>query len=151
LAKVSGSLMDRIDLHIEVPALRLAELTESAPSTENSSAIRERILAWRERQRGRLKASGIYCNAQMGAKQVKEHCGLDDASRQILKMAISRLGLSARSFDRILKVARTLADLAGADALREEHVAEAIGYRSFDRPLTYSCCSISDETSFGNG
>ena len=132
-AKVSGPLMDRIDLHIEVPALRLAELTDELPPSESSAAIRERVLAARERQVARLGASGIFCNAHMSAKQVKTFCKLDEASRTLLKSAVQRLGLSARSFDRILKVSLTLADLAGQERIREEHVAEAIGYRGLDR------------------
>jgi magnesium chelatase family protein len=133
-AKVSGPLMDRIDLHVEVPALKLAELTDDGPEAESSSAIRDRVASARERQLRRFAGKGLFCNAQMGARQVKEHCRIGDDARQLLKTAVARLGLSARSFDRILKVARTLADLAGAERIASGHVAEAIGYRSFDRP-----------------
>jgi magnesium chelatase family protein len=136
-AKVSGPLLDRIDLHVEVPALRLLDMTEDSPVVvEPSSSVRDRVVAARFRQGELLKADGLFYNAQMGPRQVKAHCRLDAPSRSLIKTAVSRLGLSARSFDRILKVARTLADLSGADSLREEHVAESIGYRSLDRPLT---------------
>ncbi|MBI4397332.1 MAG: YifB family Mg chelatase-like AAA ATPase [Elusimicrobia bacterium] len=132
-AKVSGPLWDRIDLHIEVPALRVTDLTDERPPAESSTVIRDRILAARGRQAARFRGSGIHCNAQMSAKQVKAYCQVDETSRALLKSAVSRLGLSARSFDRILKVARTLADLAGEGSLREDHLAEAIGYRALDR------------------
>lgn len=135
-AKVSGPLLDRIDLHVEVPALKLSELTEDGPSSEPSGAIRGRVMAARERQVRRFGAGGPFCNAQMSARQVKEHCKIGEDGRQLLKLAVSRLGLSARSFDRILKVSRTLADLAAADAIAPDHIAEAIGYRSLDRPPT---------------
>ncbi|MBL0058712.1 MAG: YifB family Mg chelatase-like AAA ATPase [Elusimicrobia bacterium] len=134
-AKISGPLLDRIDMHIEVPALRLAELTEDPPPSEGTAAVRERVLAARGRQRARLGPRGAGANALMGVKEVKLHCKLDAGSKTLLKAAVSRLGLSARSFDRILKVARTIADLTGDVALREEHVAEAVGYRTLDRPL----------------
>jgi magnesium chelatase family protein len=131
-SKISGPLLDRIDLHIEVPALRLSELTEDGAPAESSAAVRERVLAARARQADR----GVSANARLNVKQVKIHCRLDSGSKSLLKAAVSRLGLSARSFDRILKVSRTIADLAGAPAIREEHVAESIGYRSLDRPVT---------------
>jgi len=129
--KISGPLLDRIDLHIEVPALRLAELTEDPLPAESSSTVRERVLKARARQKER----GTPCNAHMTSKQVKAFCKLDTGSKNLLKSAVSRLGLSARSFDRILKVSRTIADLAGSPGVAEEHVAEAIGYRSLDRSV----------------
>jgi magnesium chelatase family protein len=135
-AKVSGPLLDRIDLHVEVPALRLADLAEDLPPAEPSSAVRARVIEAGERQRARFKDAGIFANAQMGPRLVKQHCRIDDASRELLKKAVARLGLSARSFDRILKVSRTLADLDGLDGIRQAHVAEAVGYRSLDRPVT---------------
>jgi magnesium chelatase family protein len=95
------------------------------------------VVVARTRQLERFKDSGIFCNAQMSARQVKNNCRVSESSRLLLKNAVSRLGLSARSFDRILKVSRTLADLADQDAIAEDHVAEAIGYRSFDRPAEY--------------
>ncbi len=132
-AKMSGPLLDRIDLHVDVPALRLAELTDEAPPLETSAAIRARVSAARERQSARFAGTAIFRNSQMGARQLKTHCKINPATRALLKSAVTRLGLSARSFDRILKVARTLADLTGEESIREEHVAEAVGYRSMDR------------------
>ncbi len=134
-AKVSGPLLDRIDLHIEVSALRVSELTEDMLPTESSDVIRQRVVAARDKQRIRFKATGIFCNAQMNPRQVKAFCRLDESSRSLLKNAVSELGLSARSFDRILKVSRTLADLNESDNIMEQHVAEAISYRTLDRPL----------------
>lgn len=133
-AKISGPLLDRIDMHIEVPALSLAELTEDPPPGEKTAEVRDRVLAARALQQERLGSGGAGANARMNGKEVKAHCKLDAKSKALLKAAVSRLGLSARSFDRILKVSRTIADLAGSESLREEHVAEAVGYRTLDRP-----------------
>ncbi len=132
--KVSGPLLDRIDMHVEVPALSLAEITEEPPPSEKTGVVLSRILDARARQRAR----GVMSNSRLSGKEVKAHCKLDAPSKTLVKEAVSKLGLSARSFDRILKVARTVADLAGSDSLREEHVAEAVGYRSLDRPLIHS-------------
>jgi magnesium chelatase family protein len=134
-AKISGPLLDRIDLHIEVPALRLSELADDHAPGESSSAVAGRVADARARQRARLSPQGLHCNAQMGPRQVKAHCALSDGARALLKDAVGRLGLSARSFDRILKVSRTLADLADVSAIDESHVAEAVGYRTLDRPI----------------
>ncbi len=131
--KISGPLLDRIDLHVEVPALRVAELTEEMPPAESSAAVRLRVLAARERQTARHGRA--LANAHLGTKELRAHCRLEDGPKALLKTAVSRLGLSARSFDRVLKVARTIADLEGSPVLREEHVAESVGYRSLDRPL----------------
>lgn len=133
-AKISGPLLDRIDMHIEVPALSLAEMTEDLPPGETTGVVRERVLTARALQKERLGPRGAGANALMNGKEVKAHCKLDAGSKALLKAAVSRLGLSARSFDRILKVSRTIADLAGSDVLREDHVAEAVGYRTLDRP-----------------
>lgn len=129
--KISGPLLDRIDLHVEVPALRLTELTEEGPAPESSARVRERVLAARRLQEGRFGRPRV--NAHMTSKEVRLHCRLDAESKALLKTVVARLGLSARSFDRILKVARTIADLAESPDLRSEHVAEAVGYRSMDR------------------
>lgn len=135
LAKISGPLLDRIDLHIEVPALKWKEM--SAPKTgESSAAIRERVLAAREIQNRRFQnEEQIFCNAQMGPKQLREYCGLDEPSHALLQAATEKLGLSARAFDRILKVARTIADLDGQNTIAPNHIAEAIGYRNLDRSI----------------
>jgi magnesium chelatase family protein len=131
--KISGPLLDRIDLHVEVPALRLADLTEESPAAENSATVRQRVLAARERQTARFGRPKV--NAHMSSKEVRIHCRLDGDSKTLLKTVVARLGLSARSFDRILKVSRTIADLADSTDIHSEHVAEAVGYRSMDRPL----------------
>lgn len=126
-SKISGPLLDRIDLHIEVPALREDELTGAA-SGEPSAAIRERVQAAREAQTERQQKS----NAQLGSREVDTHCVPDEAGAALLKQAIARLNLSARAYHRILKVARTIADLAGSPAVKSNHIAEAIQYRRTD-------------------
>jgi magnesium chelatase family protein len=127
LGKISGPLLDRIDIHVEVPAVPYKELRGNGNS-ETSAAIRERIEGARALQRGR----GGY-NARMPARAVRKLCALDDAGERTLEMAVRRMGLSARAHDRILKVARTIADLDGAEHLSAKHVAEAVQYRSLDR------------------
>src|SRR5258708_26950655 len=128
----SGPLLDRIDLHIEVPAVEYRDVA-SERAEESSTAIRARIMEGRERQQERFKKDAkTNCNARMTTKQLKEHCKLDSDSNELIRVAMSELNLSARAYDRILKVSRTIADLAGADAITSEHVSEAIQYRSFD-------------------
>jgi len=133
LSKVSGPLLDRIDLHVEVVPVSFDEMTASNRKMENSSEIRERVVKARERQVARFTDKGIYCNAMMPSNMVKDICQINDAGRTLLKTAMERLGLSARAYDRILKVSRTIADLAGTDEIKIEHLAEAIQYRSLDR------------------
>lgn len=133
LAKVSGPLLDRIDLHVEVTPVSFDQMTANRPA-ESSEVIRERVINARERQTARFaQHPGIYSNAMMPSQMVKEVCEITDAGRALLRTAMNRLGLSARAYDRILKVARTIADLAGTDEIRIEHLAEAIQYRSLDR------------------
>lgn len=133
LNKISGPLLDRIDLHVEVTPVSFDQMTANRPA-EDSASIRERVIKARERQTKRfLTNDGIYSNAMMPSQQVKEVCVISDAGRALLKTAMERLGLSARAYDRILKVSRTIADLAGTDEIRIEHLAEAIQYRSLDR------------------
>jgi magnesium chelatase family protein len=133
LTKISGPLLDRIDLHVEVTPVSFNELSKERP-TEKSDAVRERVIKARHAQAERYDAlSGIHCNAQMTSKQLQSICKLDDASRSILKTAMERLGLSARAYDRIIKVSRTIADLEGCENIETQHVAEAIQYRSLDR------------------
>ncbi|PID56257.1 ATP-dependent protease [candidate division KSB3 bacterium] len=135
MARISGPLMDRIDIHIEVPAVHYRDLS-STRAEESSAAIRRRVQAARSRQMERFSAgSTTFCNAQLSAKHICETCVLDDESHALLKMAMERLGLSARAYTRILKVSRTIADLAGAERIKSEHVSEAIQYRSLDREL----------------
>lgn len=133
LNKVSGPLLDRIDLHVEVVPVSFSELA-SRQESENSASIRERVMRARTIQSERFKEyPGIYANAMMGSKLLKQVCVLDNASSKLLKVAMEKLNLSARAYDRILKVSRTIADLAGKENILAEHVAEAIQYRSLDR------------------
>lgn len=133
LSKVSGPLLDRIDIHLEVTPVSFNELTNQRKS-EPSSTIRERVMKARMIQAERYNDNDeIYCNAQIGAKHVKEICQISDAGNAILRTAMERLGLSARAYDRILKVSRTIADLEGSEEIKIEHLAEAIQYRSLDR------------------
>ena len=116
--KISGPLLDRIDLHIEVPAVKYKELS-SRENGEGSEAIRSRVTVARNVQAGRFRGrTGLYANADMQAKEIREFCRIDEAGEELLKMAITKLGLSARAYDRILKVARTIADLAGSTEIR---------------------------------
>ncbi len=131
LSKVSGPLLDRIDLHIEVPAQSFETLTQG-PSAESSSTIRARVqraIAWRQ-QRGQQVP-----NARLSTKELKAYCQLTIDATKLLRMAMQELELSARSYTKILKIARTIADLASQDAIQPDHVAEAIQYRSLDRQL----------------
>jgi magnesium chelatase family protein len=133
--RISGPLLDRIDLHIEVPAVEYRDVA-SERVEEDSATIRARIMRGRERQQERFKKDGkTNCNARMSTKQLKQHCKLDADSHELIRVAMSELNLSARAYDRILKVSRTIADLAGADDISSEHVSEAIQYRTFDRTL----------------
>lgn len=133
LSRVSGPLLDRIDLHVEVVPVSFDEMTATR-KTESSEEIRLRVVSAREIQSRRFaEQKSIYCNAMMPSNMVKQICAIDDAGRSLLKTAMERLGLSARAYDRILKVSRTIADLAGSDEIKTEHLAEAIQYRSLDR------------------
>ncbi|HEY0385202.1 MAG TPA: YifB family Mg chelatase-like AAA ATPase, partial [Pyrinomonadaceae bacterium] len=135
VGRISGPLLDRIDIHIDVPAVRFKELTGSSrsPEPESSLSIRERVLKARERQRERLQREGIFANAQMTPRLIRLYCRIDAESERMLETAMTRLGLSARAYDRILKTSRTIADLEGDEQIRSAHVAEAVGYRSLDR------------------
>jgi magnesium chelatase family protein len=134
LNKVSGPLLDRIDLHVEVTPVAFSELSNTQSKGESSSAIRERVIKAREIQTERYKGiAGIYANAQMSSKQLREICVINQAGESLLKRSMERLNLSARAYDRILKVSRTIADLAGSESIKVEHLAEAIHYRSLDR------------------
>ncbi len=133
LNKISGPLLDRIDLHVEVTPVPFSELS-AASTAENSAQIRERVMKARDIQSERYKENeGIYCNAQINTTLLHQHCALNNISANLLKIAMEKLNLSARAYDRILKVSRTIADLAGSEDIRPEHVAEAIQYRSLDR------------------
>ncbi|MDD2331559.1 MAG: YifB family Mg chelatase-like AAA ATPase, partial [Candidatus Cloacimonetes bacterium] len=130
--RISGPLMDRIDLHVEVPAVTYADLN-SLPSGDTSKAIRQRVNNARKIQHARLFKDKLFCNSQMNSKLIRKYCKLDDASHALLQNAIDRLGYSARVFDRILKVARTIADLEQSTEISSEHISEAIGYRTLDK------------------
>jgi len=130
--KISGPLLDRIDLHIDVPAVRYREMTGRIPS-ESSVAVRERIHRARRIQERRFEGQDTLCNARMSPRQLKTFCPIGEDSQKLLEMAMDRLGLSARACTRILKVARTIADLEGEENILAPHVSEAIQYRSLDR------------------
>ena len=134
LGRISGPLLDRIDLHVEVPQVPFREMTGERTG-ESSADIRARVVVARERQQQRFGGTRVTCNARMGTKELKKHCALDEAANELLKFAMADLNLSARAYDRILKVARTIADLAGHENVRGEHISEAIQYRSLDRQL----------------
>ncbi|WAL61150.1 YifB family Mg chelatase-like AAA ATPase [Thermocoleostomius sinensis] len=131
-AKLSGPLMDRIDLHIIVSRLKPEEITQSTGG-EDSLTVRQRVEAARQRAHDRLQTDSLHCNAEMQSRHIRQWCQLDDATRNLLEGAIRKLGLSARATDRILKVSRTIADLAEQDTIQMPHVAEAIQYRTIDR------------------
>jgi len=131
--KISGPLLDRIDIHIEVPSLKYDELKSTQPG-ESSVEIRARINNARKLQLERFKSKRkIYCNAHLGSKYIRKYCSIDDQSQSLLKTAIERFGLSARAYDKVLKVARTIADLENSENIKVQHVAEAIQYRSLDK------------------
>ena len=133
--RISGPLLDRIDLHIEVPAVEYRQIA-SEKAEESSAAIRERVSAARQRQQARFSSDNkTTCNARMSARAIKQHCRLTTESQDLIRMAMNELSLSARAYDRILKVSRTIADLAGAEAIASDHVSEAIQYRTFDRTM----------------
>ncbi len=135
LARVSGPLLDRIDIHIEVPAVKFAELAGEATG-ESSARIRTRVEAARQRQLHRFRSRPhLFCNARMESKDIRNFCRVEAKGEALLKTAITKLGLSARAYDRILKVSRTIADLEGSEAILPEYVSEAIQYRSLDRQL----------------
>ena len=134
-ARVSGPLLDRIDIHIEVPAVPHRELTVER-SGDASAAIRERVDIARRRQLDRFASCvGLFANAHMGPRDLKRHCRISQSADAVLKTALARLKLSARAYHRILKIARTIADLDGADRVQSRHIGEAIQYRSLDRTL----------------
>jgi len=131
-AKISGPLLDRIDIHVEVPAVPYADLLQDSQS-EPSAEIRRRVTRAREVQSERFCRSRIFCNAQMSSRHIRTHCRIDEASRRLLEAAIDKFGLSARAFNRVLKIARTIADLESAPDIGASHISEAIQYRNLDR------------------
>ena len=135
-SRISGPLLDRIDIHIDAPALSIAELRSEKPG-ETSGTLRARIQTARERQHARFTGTAITSNARMTHAQIRKHCAIDSALGDLLQHAMEQLSLSARAYDRILKVARTIADLAAAEKIEAPHLLEAIQYRSLDRTLFY--------------
>ncbi len=133
LSRVSGPLLDRLDIHVEVPPVEFTQLSDDDRKEESSAEIRKRVNAAREIQKKRYAGTGIVCNAHLDSKSFHEYCKLDDAGKQLLQAAFDRMGLSARAYDRIVKVARTIADLEGAENITSGHIAEAVQYRSLDR------------------
>ena len=135
MSKISGPLMDRIDIHLEVPAVKVAELAQKKPG-ERSADIRARVVAARKIQTERFKKRpAVFSNAAMQARDIREFCMIDAQAEDLLKVAMTKLGLSARAYDRILKVSRTIADLSGSATVECGHVGEAIQYRTLDRNL----------------
>ncbi|HZY88344.1 MAG TPA: ATP-binding protein [Gemmataceae bacterium] len=134
MGRISGPLLDRIDLHIEVPGVPFQELSAAADGT-SSAAMREQVSRARAAQRQRFGPDGHTLNGRMTTRQLRRHCALDEAGKGLLKTAMDELGLSARAHDRILRVARTVADLEGGATIQAAHVVEAISYRSLDRKL----------------
>jgi magnesium chelatase family protein len=134
VGRISGPLLDRIDIHIDVPAVKFRELTGDPPAdAEDSAAIRQRVIKARQRQRQRFSVDGIFSNAAMTPRLIRRYCRIDADSEAMLERAMARLGLSARAYDRILKVSRTIADLEDSEDIQSAHVAEAVHYRSLDR------------------
>jgi magnesium chelatase family protein len=132
VSKISGPLLDRIDIHIDMPAVKYRELREDA-SGETSDQIRARVIAARQRQLRRYQGEKIYCNSQLSSRQIRKYCNISVECERLLESAMTRLGLSARAHDRILKVARTITDLDSAENIEVPHISEAIQYRSLDR------------------
>lgn len=133
VGRISGPLLDRIDIHVDVPAVRFKDLAGRETLAEGSEEIRARVLRARERQLARLRGERIFSNAQLPPRLIRRDCRIDAESERLLEAAMTRQGLSARAYDRILKVSRTIADLEGREEIRAAHVAEAVGYRSLDR------------------
>ena len=137
MSKISGPLMDRIDIHIEVPSVPFDELSSTASAGTNSEAMRADVERAREVQAARFRdgASGVRYNAQMTSRQIREHCALNASCRAMLRHSVEEMGLSARAHDKILRVSRTIADIAGDSNITEIHLAEAINYRNLDRDM----------------
>jgi len=134
MGKISGPLLDRIDLHIEVPAVAFKELSTAPPGT-SSQAMRDQVLAARAVQRERFEGTRTRYNAQMTTREIRKYCRLDEDCMEILRSSVNELGLSARAHDKVLRVSRTIADLDGAAVIQPSHIQEAVNYRMLDRNL----------------
>ena len=134
MSKVSGPLLDRIDIHIEAPSVKYKELANTQEA-ECSAAIKKRVANTRTIQLERFKNEGIFSNSQMHPKQIKKCCILEEPAKELMRLAMTELGLSARAYDKLLRIARTIADLAGAEVITSEFIFEAIQYRNLDRQL----------------
>ena len=132
IAKISGPLLDRIDIHIDVPAVKVRELSEQE-AAEGSAEIRARVKQARQLQQERYAGENVFCNAQMTPRLLRKYCQLEVATQTMLERAITKYGLSARAYDRILKVSRTIADLEGVEQVSGDHIAEAVNFRTLDR------------------
>ena len=137
MSRMSGPLLDRIDIHVDVPALSFEQLSDRRPSGPTSAEVRVQVQAARDLQRRRYNGK-FACNAHLDSKTVQTHCAVSGGATALLENAITRMGLSARAYDKVLRVARTLADLEGVEAITENHVAEAVQYRSLDREYLLS-------------
>ena len=131
-SKISGPLLDRIDIHVEVPSVPYKALMQES-NAESSAKIRNRVTTARSHQSERFKRTKIYCNAQMVNRHIKKYCQIDEDSAILLESAVDKLGLSARAYNRILKIARTIADLESETDIHSSHIAEAVQYRNLDR------------------
>jgi len=136
-SRISGPLLDRIDIHIEVPSVKYKELVDLSPC-ESSAQIRERVKKARDIQLERIKDERIFCNAHMSHKQIRKYCKLGQKEQDLLKIAMTELNFSARAYNKILKIARTIADIEESEDINADHIAEAIQYRSLDRDIFFS-------------
>jgi len=135
-SRISGPLLDRIDIHIEVPSVKYKELVDTSPC-ESSVQIRERVKKARDIQLERFKGKRIFCNASMNHKLIRKYCKLGQKEQDLLKMAMTELNFSARAYNKILKIARTIADIEGTEDINADHISEAIQYRSLDRDIFF--------------
>ena len=132
LGRISGPLLDRIDIHVEVPGVPFRELAGTTPGSD-SATMGEQVVVARTAQQKRFAGAAVQANGKMTPPQVREHCRLEGSAENLLELAMEQMGLSARAHDRILRVARTIADLDGQDRIAESHLSEAINYRALDR------------------